>query len=126
MKTQKTVLIVVLLALVFAAPVVSQNVVDLTGESGSVREIEVNSSGLRFTPNEIHVNLGDTVRITYRNGGGRHDWVIDEFDAATPVIAAGQSSTVEFVADQAGTFEFYCSIPGHRASGMVGNLVVVE
>ncbi len=126
MKTQKIVSIVALLALVFAAPVVSQNVVDLTGESGSVREIEVSSSGLRFTPNEIRVNLGDTVRITYRNGGGRHDWVIDEFDAATPVIAAGQTSTVEFVADQAGSFEFYCSVPGHRASGMVGTLVVVE
>ena len=119
-------MVIAIVALAVAGPLFAQNVVDVTGQSGPVKEIEVSSTGLRFSPNEIRVNLGDTLRITYRNGGGRHDWVIDEFDAATPVIAGGQSATVEFVADRAGTFEFYCSVGGHRAAGMVGALVVVE
>lgn len=99
--------------------------VDLTGESG-VKEVEVRSRGLNFMPTEIRVNVGDTVRVTFVNGGGRHDWVLDEFDAATNVISAGQSETIEFVADEAGTFEFYCSVPGHRQAGMVGSFVVVN
>ncbi|TVQ37106.1 MAG: hypothetical protein EA384_12620 [Spirochaetaceae bacterium] len=126
MKALQAFMVIAIMALVVAVPLFAQNVVDVTGQSGSVKEIEVSSTGLRFSPNEIRVNLGDTLRITYRNGGGRHDWVIDEFDAATPVIAGGQSATVEFVADRAGTFEFYCSVSGHRAAGMVGALVVVE
>ncbi|MFN2312139.1 MAG: plastocyanin/azurin family copper-binding protein, partial [Spirochaetia bacterium] len=36
------------------------------------------------------------------------------------------SQTVEFVADRAGSFEFYCSVPGHRQAGMYGTFVVVE
>lgn len=126
MKRVTTIGVILALAAVFTAPLVAQNVVDATGNSGSVKEIEVTSTGMRFTPSEIRVNVGDTVRITYRNGGGRHDWVIDEFDAATPVITGGQSATVEFVADRAGTFEFYCGVPGHRAAGMFGRFVVVE
>ena len=125
MKHVTAIVSVLALAVLSAAPLFADSVVDLTANSGTVHEIEVTSSGLRFTPTEIRVNVGDTVRITYRNGGGRHDWVIDEFDAATPLLNAGQSATVEFVADQAGTFEYYCGVPGHRAGGMVGQLVVV-
>ncbi len=120
------VLVVVLMVLA-AVPAFSQsNVVDLTGESG-VKEVEVRSRGLAFEVSEIRVNRGDTVRVTYVNGGGRHDWVIDEFEGArTAMISAGQSETVEFVADRAGTFEFYCSVPGHRSAGMYGSFVVVD
>lgn len=109
-------------------PVVAQTgVVDLTGETGSVKEVEVHSRGMAYTTSEIRVNLGDTVRVTYVNGGGRHDWVIDEFEGArTAVIAGGRSETVEFTADQAGTFEFYCSVPGHRQAGMYGAFVVLD
>ena len=109
-------------------PVVAQTgVVDLTGESSSVKEVEVRSRGMAFTTSEIRVNLGDTVRVTYVNGGGRHDWVIDEFEGArTAVITGGRSETVEFTAHKAGTFEFYCSVPGHRQAGMYGAFVVVD
>ena len=116
-KTIRIIPVFVLLVLltVTASPVFAQD---------NVVEVEVRSRGFSFTPNEIEVNLGDTVRVTYVNGGGRHDWVLDEFDVATAVISGGQSETVEFVADQAGTFEFYCSVPGHRQAGMVGTLIV--
>lgn len=117
-----------LLILFVTAPLFAQTgVVDLTGDSSEVKEIEVTSRGMAFTTSEIRVNLGDTVRVTYVNGGGRHDWVIDEFEGArTAVITGGRSETVEFVADKAGTFEFYCSVPGHRQAGMYGQFVVVD
>ena len=93
-------------------------------EEGAVIEFIVESKGLNFTPNEIKVKVGDTVRVTYKNTLGKHDWTLDEFGAKTQMLDAGQEETVEFVADKAGTFEFYCSVAGHRAAGMKGMLIV--
>ena len=121
-------IILTLAAFMIAVPTLAadEHIVDATEWTDEVKEIEVRSVGLRYTPSEIRVRLGDTVRITYVNGGGRHDWVLEEFDVATAVISARQSETVEFVADQAGEFEFYCSVRGHRAAGMYGKFIVVE
>lgn len=90
----------------------------------NLKEFTIESKGLSFTPNEIRVKAGDTVRVTFKNTVGTHDWTLDEFSAKTPLINAGEESTVEFVADQAGTYEFYCSVPGHREAGMKGTLIV--
>lgn len=120
------VLLLVLLVAPFGFAEDDEGVIDATEWTDEIIEIEVVSSGFRYTPAEIRVALGSTVRITYVNGGGRHDWVLDEFEAATAVIAARQSETIEFVADEAGEFEFYCSVPGHRAAGMYGAFIVVD
>ncbi len=93
---------------------------------GSVREFAVTNSGFIFSPKDIVVKKGDTVKITYTNGGGTHDMRIEGYDVGTEVITAGQSETFEFVADEAGTFEFYCSVGQHRANGMVGTFTVTE
>lgn len=74
---------------------------------------------------EIRVKQGDTVRIEFTSTQGYHDLVVDEFDAATKQVRPNDGMTsVEFVADQKGTFEYYCSVGQHRAQGMWGNLVV--
>ncbi len=87
-------------------------------------ELTVTSKGLKFEPTELRVKEGDTVRVTYKNTMGTHNFVIDEFNIKTNLIDAGQEETVEFVADQKGEFEFYCGVPGHRAAGMKGMLIV--
>ncbi len=114
------------LILVPAALFADSHIVDVTGDTSEVKEIEVGSQGLRFTVTEIRVNLGDTIRLTYVNGGGRHDWALAEYKIWTEVITGGQSDTIEFVADRAGEFEFYCGVPGHRQAGMVGRFIVVD
>jgi plastocyanin len=124
MKTRLFLILVVLI--IGAVPAISQEVIDLTDQSGSVKEVTITNDGYDYLPNEIRVNVGDTVRLTYENGGGFHDWVLDEFDAATSRISGGNSDTIEFTADTAGTYEFYCSVGNHRALGMVGDFVVVE
>ena len=72
----------------------------------------------------LTVQQGDTVRITLTSTDGFHDWVVDEFDAATEKVRTGETTTVEFVADQKGMFEYYCSVGSHREQGMIGTLVV--
>tara|TARA_B100000745_G_C20140221_1_gene390903 strand:- start:1436 stop:1873 length:438 start_codon:yes stop_codon:yes gene_type:complete len=95
-----------------------------TGEDTTVREFVVSGSNFQFSKNELRVNKGDTVRITFVNGGGVHNFVIDAFAASTSVLQMGEEETIEFVADRAGTFQYYCSVGNHRDLGMVGELIV--
>ena len=41
----------------------------------------------------------------------------------TPLISPGQSAKLT-VTLAAGTYTLYCTVPGHRAAGMVAKLVV--
>jgi plastocyanin len=80
-----------------------------------------------FDVKNMTVKKGQTVTINFANGDGMHDWVLDEFEGArTPVIKTGEKASITFVADQAGTFEYYCSVGNHRTRGMVGTFVVTE
>ena len=102
---------------------------DVGMEEGTVPEtitktFTVTGSNFAFDPSTITVSKGDTVKIIFKNSGGTHDWKIDEFRVATPRINGGQEATVEFVADKAGSFEYYCSVGTHRQMGMKGTLIV--
>ena len=73
----------------------------------------------------LQVRQGDIVRIEFSSTDGFHDWVVDEFDAATSKVRPEDGMTVvEFTAVTKGTFEYYCSVGSHKAFGMVGNLIV--
>ncbi|MEX2162483.1 MAG: copper-containing nitrite reductase [Anaerolineales bacterium] len=74
------------------------------------------------------VDPGAVVQITLINGQAtEHDLVIDEFSVASgSVVQLNEERVVTFVADQEGTFAYYCNIPGHRAAGMEGKLQVGE
>ena len=89
-----------------------------------IQTFNVSASNFTFSLKEMRVKKGDTVKVVFTNTSGFHDWVIDEFKTRTPQISAGQTSTVEFVANKTGTFEYYCSVGSHRAMGMKGNLIV--
>lgn len=74
----------------------------------------------------LHVKQGDLVKIVLKDGDGVvHDIVIPAFHASSAnVTSKGSQADLVFRADRAGTFTYYCSIPGHRALGMQGKLVV--
>ncbi len=95
-----------------------------TETKGAVKEFTVIGSNFKFSLNEIRVKKGDMVKITFKNEEGSHDWVIDEFNAKTKRLQVGEQETIEFVANKVGTFEYYCSVAGHRKNGMKGNLIV--
>lgn len=98
-------------------------------EEGSVeagvKEFTVDGSNFKFEPSTMTVNKGDKVKVVFKNTGGFHDFVIDEFEGAkTKQIGANASETIEFVADKTGNFEYYCSVGNHRGMGMKGTLTV--
>lgn len=88
------------------------------------QEFNIKGSNFKFSQDEIKVKEGDKVRITFTNEVGMHDLRIDGYGWGTKVLKAGESETFEFVADQKGTFEYYCSVGSHRAMGMKGNFIV--
>src|SRR3989344_2074219 len=94
--------------------------------AANTKEFTIIGSNFSFTRNKLEVKVGDTVRITFKNADGLHNLKLDDFQVATKQIKAGESETVEFVADKAGAFEYYCSIGNHRAMGMKGTLNVTQ
>jgi len=95
-----------------------------TSTSGPIKEFTVQGGNYYFNPGQITVNKGDRVKITFQNNDGFHNLTVDGFNVATPAIGAGQNASVEFTADKAGSFQYYCNIDGHRDKGMNGTLTV--
>ncbi len=92
--------------------------------SGPVKEFTINGSSFKFGPASISVNKGDTVKITFKDDGGSHNLVVDGYGVSTDTLESGDSGTITFVANKAGTFDYYCSVDSHREKGMVGKLTV--
>lgn len=103
-----------------SSPDVSSSPVSVQG----VKEFTVIGTNYSFTPKIITVNKGDKVKITFKDNGGFHDLVIDGLNVATERINQGGMDVVEFTADMAGSFEYYCSVGSHRQQGMFGTLIV--
>lgn len=73
---------------------------------------------------DIRVKEGETVLIHFKSTQGFHDWAVDEFEAATDQVQKDGETSVTFLADKKGTFEYYCSVGDHRERGMKGVLIV--
>lgn len=92
-------------------------------------EVTVNVTGedFSFDPNEIRVKKGDTVKVVLTSGDTMpHDFVIDDLNVQSTQAQPGGTTEVTFVADQAGEFEYYCSVGNHKQMGMVGTLIIEE
>ena len=99
-----------------------------TKPASGPQAVEVKTTdALRFDPATITVKKGTPVRVTLTNNTVvEHDWVVDNLDGKKVQMHAAPkaSATVDITPMAAGSYEFYCSIPGHREAGMKGTLVV--
>ena len=105
-------------------------------------------SDLAFEPAEITTARGERIELRLANRGSmEHDLTIDEMpvnDARMSgglgggehaghgggaadlhlALAAEGTGTLTFEPSEAGGFEYYCTVEGHREAGMRGTLVV--
>jgi nitrite reductase (NO-forming) len=74
----------------------------------------------------LQVMANDVVQVTLVNGdGAEHDIVFPDFSAASDrIVGTGTSTAIVFQAGTSGEFFYYCGVPGHRAAGMEGKIVV--
>lgn len=119
------------------------------GQAGNpakvARTIKVSmSDAMRFTPSNVTVKAGQTVKFVISNGGkALHEMVIGttqelkahaelmrkfpemEHDAAHMAhVKPGESGEIVWQFTQPGEYSFACLIPGHFEAGMVGKVVV--
>ena len=98
--------------------------------TASTNSITISSgdSGVEFafSPELIDVAAGESVEVVFDNNGTiAHDFGIPELDFAIASTEAGQSGSGTLVVPSTpGTYDFICSIPGHKEAGMVGKIVV--
>ena len=76
----------------------------------------------------LRVKVGETVKITIENLENlEHDFLIDELHVHSEHLRQeGDTSVMVFTAHTPGTYNYYCSIPGHRDAGMEGTIIVEE
>jgi plastocyanin len=91
-----------------------------------LKEFTIDAFNFGYSIPEIKIRKGQKVTITLTNSGGTHDLVIDELGVDSGKIVTGESVTFDFVANEAGEFEYYCSVGNHRAQGMVGKIIILE
>ena len=103
---------------------------------------EWEGGGMHLWPVQYNVPQGAEVQFTVSNPSNNtisHDLVVcaeppdqdaacapDNVWARTPLIPPGETRTLTFTASQAGTFEYYCQVVGHKSAtpGMKGTLNV--
>ena len=91
-----------------------------TGEGGGAT-FTINAQEFAFEPDTLTVPADEEITVEVVNGGTvEHDLTLDEASVkiATP---ATETATGTFSLP-AGTYTFYCSVPGHRDAGMEGTI----
>lgn len=80
---------------------------------------------MKFDPATMTVAAGSEVSIHLVNAGAiEHDFSLDESDV-DEALDGGDEDDFTFTApSEPGTYEYYCSVPGHAQAGMKGELVV--
>ncbi len=91
--------------------------------SPGAREVRVVADEFSFSPARIEVPVGETVNVVLVNEGQLpHDLTIPSLGFS---ISAAPGATVSgaLTVERPGTYPFVCTVPGHRAAGMIGTLV---
>lgn len=120
----------------------------IAGDPGQVTrtlQIRMNDQ-MRFVPNQLQVQLGETVRLEIHNEGKMlHELVLGTPQALEKHaelmlrfpgmqhdepymahVAPGQSGEIIWTFNRAGELNFACLIAGHYQAGMRGKVLVVD
>lgn len=130
-----------------AAVVKEQKPWGIAGDLEQVsRTLEIGMSDqMRFSPDQLEIKQGETIRLVHRNNGQvMHEFVIgtqDDLDKHAALmakfpgmehdepymahVAPGQTGEIIWTFNRAGDFDFACLIAGHYQAGMVGKVRVV-
>ena len=91
----------------------------------SVVNVSALSSGLKFNTTTLRAHPGKIKLVFTNQSAIKHDVRIESGEhelGGTKVIGKGQA--IVFVSLKKGTYNFYCSVPGHEDAGTKGKLIV--
>jgi len=90
-------------------------------------KITIEMGDYYYKPATITVSPGASVTVTLKNVGAlQHNLYAEQINPMeSPMVDPGKSADFTFTApSQAGTYDFWCTVPGHKELGMVGKLEV--
>lgn len=96
---------------------------EVAAESNVV-ELDMIAKQWEFEPSKVNANVGDKVILHIKSVDVSHGFALPDFGVSQR-LEPGKTETVEFTADKAGEFSFFCNVAcgsGHK--GMRGQLVV--
>ena len=88
------------------------------------RELQLTLSDLKIEPAELSAPSGNLRLHLTNDGATAHNVVIDELGARSSMIEPGGSDVLELANIDAGTYELYCEVAGHKDAGMRSTLTV--
>ena len=86
-------------------------------------EIGLSASYPKFQPSRIEVTKDKVTHLKLTSADTNHTFTVDELGINIS-IPSGKTVSQDITVSKAGTFTFYCSVPGHRQAGMQGSLEV--
>lgn len=91
-------------------------------EAPSGTTINVVGKEFSYDPAKLTLKAGEVSTIVLRNTGSiEHDLTIPGFKLTVPGNNTGEKG---LKIDKPGTYEFHCSVSGHKDAGMKGELTV--
>jgi uncharacterized cupredoxin-like copper-binding protein len=91
-----------------------------TTPAGGAKTVQVSETEFKITLPSTALSPGSYTFDLKNEGKIGHDLTIDGpgvSNQKTPIINGGQTTTLK-VTLQKGTYDFYCSVPGHKQAGM--------
>lgn len=121
----------------------------MAGKAGDPAKVSrtvdiVMSDNMRFSPQDLSVKAGETIRFVVKNDGKiPHEMVLGSMeelkehaemmrkmsgmqhaDANMVTVAPGKRGRIVWQFDKPGTVDFACLVPGHMEAGMKGSVTV--
>jgi FtsP/CotA-like multicopper oxidase with cupredoxin domain len=96
---------------------------DAEDEAKAASATAVSLTDFRINPASLTASADGLLKVA-NDGAVVHNLTVRGEDLATPDLQGGESATLDVGGLDAGSYEVFCSIPGHEAAGMKGALVV--
>ncbi|MBI2983140.1 MAG: cupredoxin domain-containing protein [Chloroflexi bacterium] len=94
------------------------------GPASTTGTIKLTLSEFKYSPSTIDLAAGEKTTLELRNSGTvEHDLIIDAAGLKVSV-QPGKTATRNLGPLSSGSYEIYCSVAGHKESGMKGHLTV--
>ena len=93
-------------------------------QSGTTLHLGTDPNALAFVPTTLTAPAGKVTIILTDDSAIQHSIAIKApGDVPGPIVNPGQMSTTTATLTP-GTYQYYCTVPGHAQAGMVGTLTV--
>lgn len=108
---------------IIAVPEISNPVIP--GSNNKLRSFVITAENNRFTPENIIVNIGDLVQVTFQAVDKEYDIIFTGYNMFQ-TAKQGEIKALSFEASQDGRFIYYCESCGGIESSARGEIIVVN